>query len=112
MGRVLRFGGRAIFTGHERAALRNAAHWERERALWASGEQDPALEVPGDYNHATPQGRMFIHAADTAETQGLVERCGFEVEFCAMRSEVALEGIAVQEFSDDTRFWVLRKVLR
>jgi ubiquinone/menaquinone biosynthesis C-methylase UbiE len=110
MGRVLCSGGRAIFTGHERAALRNAPYWERERARWASGEQDPALEVPGDYNHATPQGRMFIHAADMAEVRALAGRCGCEVEFCAMRSEVALEGVAVQEFSDDTRFWVFRKI--
>jgi SAM-dependent methyltransferase len=107
--RVLGIGGVAIFTGHEREVLRNASYWAQERARWAAGEQDPALECLGDYNHTTLAGRVFIHAASRPETQRLVEECGFEVLFCAMRSEFAVETLTVRDFSDDTRFWVIRK---
>ncbi|MDR3228957.1 MAG: class I SAM-dependent methyltransferase [Puniceicoccales bacterium] len=109
MHRVLRTGGTAIFTGHERNDPRRAAHWDEERARWAAGTQNPALERLGDYDHTTPAGRMFIHAATRAETHALALRCGFAVEFTAMRSEIATESREVREFSDDTRFWVLRK---
>lgn len=107
MRRVLRPGGIAIFTGHERALPHRVAHWERERNIWDAGRQDPALESFGDYNHLTPQGRMYIHASEQAETRALVEHCGFTVKFTAMRSEIALESTAIREFSDNTRFCVI-----
>jgi ubiquinone/menaquinone biosynthesis C-methylase UbiE len=108
MRRVLRPGGTAIFTGHERDVPRNAAHWAAERVRWETGQRDPALEAFGDYNHATPAGRMFIRASTQAEVRELAAHCGFAVVSTAMRSEIAVESAAVREFSDDTRFWVLR----
>lgn len=105
--RVLRPGGILIFTGHDRGVPRNAAHWSEEKTRWESGTRDPALDDFGDYNHATPAGPMFIHAADTGELRALLERCRFEILFTALRSEIAFESAAVREFSDDTRFWVV-----
>jgi len=109
MRRVLRTGGAAIFTGHERDLPYRREHWLREGELWRVGARQPELECFGDCYHETPAGRMFIHVAARDETLALVERCGFEVLLCAMRSELAAEPPPVREFSDDTRFWVLRK---
>lgn len=107
--RVLRPSGVFLFTGHDRGVARNAAHWAEEKARWGKGKQDPALDAFGDYNHATPQGRMFIHAADAEEMRDLLATEGFDVLETAMRSEIALESAAVREFSDDTRFWAAEK---
>ncbi|MDR0536155.1 MAG: class I SAM-dependent methyltransferase [Puniceicoccales bacterium] len=108
MRRVLRPGGTVIFTGHERDLPCRQTHWARERDLWARGLQDPSLEQFGDYNHSTPQGRMFIHASSQEEVRTLAKKCGFFVAETAMRSELASEPLRVRDFSDDTRFWVLR----
>jgi ubiquinone/menaquinone biosynthesis C-methylase UbiE len=107
--RVLKPGGVFIFTGHDRSVSRNIDYWAAERTRWDSGQQDPALDTFGDYNHLTESGRMFIHAADSAKIQAALESCGFQVELSAMRSELTVESEAVLDFSDDTRFWVVRK---
>ncbi|MDR1817065.1 MAG: class I SAM-dependent methyltransferase [Puniceicoccales bacterium] len=106
--RVLRAGGVFIFTAHARDTPRTAGHWRDERRRWCSGAQDPALEAFGDYRHSTPRGDVFIRAAAGDEIRALAERCAFSVELSAMRSEIAPENERVREFSDDTRFWVLR----
>ncbi|MDR1498399.1 MAG: class I SAM-dependent methyltransferase [Puniceicoccales bacterium] len=107
--RVLAKGGVMIFTGHERDTPRNAARWRAEQKRWEAGNRDRTLEKFGDRACMTDAGRMFIHVAAREETHALAERCGFEVLFCAMRSEICSEPATVHAFSDDTRFWVLRK---
>ncbi len=107
--RVLKPGGVFIFTGHDRNTGKNAGHWDAERERWMTGKQDPSLDAFGDYNHATPAGRMFIHAADSGELAALLKSCEFELILSEMRSAIASESPAVREFSDDTRFWVVRK---
>ena len=52
---------------------------------------------------------MFIHSADAAELRAALERAGFDVLFSEMRSRIAPEPETVRAFSDDTRFWVLRR---
>ncbi|MDR2512467.1 MAG: class I SAM-dependent methyltransferase [Puniceicoccales bacterium] len=109
MWRVLCLGGVALFTGHERDTARNAAHWLQESERWEQGKHDPELEIFGDYNHHTPEGKMYIHASQKSETAALVLCCGFEILLSEMRSSIAVENAAVHEFSDDTRFWLIRK---
>ena len=107
--RVLRPDGVFIFTGHDRGAPARRAHWEQEKTRWENCSRDPALDDFGDWNHATPAGRMFIHSADAAELRAVLERAGFDVLFSEMRSRIAPEPETVRAFSDDTRFWVLRR---
>lgn len=107
--RVLRPGGIFIFTGHDRTHAARKTHWQAERERWQNATRDPALDDFGDYNHATPQGAMFIHAAVPAEMQNRLENAGFEILFSELRSRICEEPAAVHTFSDDTRFWVCRK---
>lgn len=108
--RVLRRDGIFIFTGHDRAAPARKAHWDAEKTRWRDGTRDPALDDFGDWNHATPAGTMFIHSATETEMRAAAERVGFRVVFSEMRSRICAEPPAVLDFSDDTRFWVLKKI--
>lgn len=112
ISRILRPGGVFIFTGHDQTHAARREHWDSERSRWENNERDPALDDFGDYNHATPQGAMFIHAAVPAQMRQTLEANGFEVEFSELRSRFATEPPAVLDFSDDTRFWVARKCSR
>lgn len=107
--RVLRPGGIFIFTGHDRTHALRREHWDAERSRWENNERDPALDDFGDYNHATPQGAMFIHAAVPERMREILETAGFQIEFSELRSRFSDEPPAVLDFSDDTRFWVVRK---
>lgn len=107
--RVLRPGGIFLFTGHDQTHATRREHWLAERSRWENEERDPELDDFGDYNHATPHGAMFIHAAVPEQMQKTLEDAGFRVEFSELRSRFADESPAVLDFSDDTRFWVARK---
>jgi len=107
--RVLRSGGIFVFTGHDRGVPARKNYWNEEKTRWRDGSRDPALDDFGDWNHATPAGTMFIHSADAGETQVAIERAGFRVLFSELRSSICTEPPEVLEFSDDTRFWVLKK---
>ncbi len=109
IARVLRPGGVFVFTGHDRTHASRRAHWTAERERWENGARDPALDDFGDYNHATPQGAMFIHAAEPEEIRSALEAAGFRVLFSELRSRMGDEPPEVREFSDDTRFWVAEK---
>ena len=108
--RVLKPGGVFIFTGHDRTHASRREHWEAERSRWENNERDPELDDFGDYNHATDRGAMFIHAAVPEAMRETLEAAGFRVEFSELRSRFADEPPAVIDFSDDTRFWVARKI--
>lgn len=108
--RVLRPGGIFIFTGHDRGVPARREHWTQEKNRWENRSRDPALDDFGDWNHATPQGAMFIHSADAEEMRAVLEKIGFEVIFSEMRSCICAEPEAVRDFSDDTRFWVVGKL--
>ena len=107
--RVLRPGGIFIFTGHDRGVPARRAHWEQEKARWENRSRDPELDDFGDWNHSTPQGAMFIHAAEPEEIRSALEAAGFRVLFSELRSRMGEEPPEVREFSDDTRFWVAEK---
>ena len=109
--RVLKPGGIFIFTGHDRTVSVRRKHWESERERWESRTQDPALDDFGDWNHTTPAGTMFIHSADPQEMRSRLESVGFETLFSDLRSRICAESPEVLDFSDDTRFWICRKIV-
>ncbi|MCR5183769.1 MAG: class I SAM-dependent methyltransferase [Opitutales bacterium] len=109
IARVLKSQGILIFTGHDRLNPERREYWERERKLWDCELRQKTLDDFGDYHHFTEKGEMFIHAADPAEMRIALEKAGFEICYTALRSEICEEPDNVKNFSDDTRFWVLRK---
>lgn len=108
IARVLKPGASFLFSGHDRASTR-VAHWERERARYASGCGDPEHDRFGDSLYGTPHGRVFIHSADEDELAAELAGAGFRLVFSRMRSEMVSESPAVRSFSDDTRMRVARR---
>jgi len=108
IARVLRPGGVFLFSGHDREATRTD-HWRTERARREAGIVDPDHDRFGDTLYGTPQGKVFIHSAVTAELDTALAAAGFEPVFSAMRSTIADEPARVRAFSDETRLYVAAK---
>jgi len=100
--RVLKPGGRFLFTANDRAA-------GEHRALWA---QEPTLPgcQPGDRWHETDSTPVFMHSSTEAETRAELTAAGFMVRACPLRSEVAAESAAVRAFAGETRFYLAERV--
>jgi len=107
---VCRVGAPFLFTTHDRDDAREEADlWDRERAAWRAGTQDPRLVEFGDRYIESREGRIFMHLPDQAEIIEDLAATGWRLEFTAMRREIAHESRAVRVFSDECRFWVARK---
>jgi hypothetical protein len=105
-----RAGSPFIFTTHARdESAEEALIWARERADWEAGRRDPRLVEFGDRYMPSDVGRVYMHLPDMAEIREDLAATGWELEFTAMRGEIARESHAVREFSDECRFWVARK---
>lgn len=100
--RVLRDGGRFLFTANDRAA-------GEHRELWA---QEPTLPgcQPGDRWHETDSTPVFMHSSTEAETRAELVTAGFRVLAAPLRSEVAAENAAVKLFAGETRFYLAERV--
>ncbi|MGF1530719.1 MAG: class I SAM-dependent methyltransferase [Puniceicoccaceae bacterium] len=107
--RVLRAGGYFVFTGHDREQSPYGDFWEEEAARWERGGQDPRTEVFGDRIADTCEGPCYIHVPTKDEVLGWLSETAWQVEATFLRSEMLQEPPGVEAFSDDTRFWVLRK---
>lgn len=107
--RVLRPGGYFIFTGHDRSLANQVKHWEKEGSVRA-GEQGDLREMDfGDIIEDTELGLMYIHSASLREVSEQITEVGFELVETCLRSELGNESVETREFSDECRFWVLRK---
>jgi len=105
-----RKGAPFLFTTHDRnASARERALWRVETQRWASGEQDPRLIEFGDRYFEDANGRVFMHLPDRQEILEDLAATGWEREFDTLRSEIGRESSAVEDFSDECRFWVARK---
>ena len=107
--RVLRPGAYLVFTTHDRDANRHLEFWQAERLRWERGEQSVELDEFGDRAEYTDLGQHFMHVPTVNEMEALLDKIGFHLEAHAMRSALANEPQSVREFSDDCRFWVVRK---
>ena len=107
--RVLRPGGRFVFTSHDRSIPKWRKFWENEKKKWRIGIQDKALVEFGDRYGETPDGRLFIHVPDTNDIRKDLKEIGFLLERDVMRSKISQESQTVKEFSDECRFWIARK---
>ena len=107
--RVLKKGGRFVFTTHDRAFPKWKKFWAVEKKKWRSGQQDESLIDFGDRFEETPRGKLFIHVPDAAEIREDLKKGGFVVERDLLRSRLADESELVKKFSDECRFWIARK---
>ncbi len=108
--RILRPGACLVFTSHDRALPRYALYWEEETKKWEQGLQDARLIDFGDRLFTSAEGQDgFIHIPTQAELLAELQAVGFIVEGCPLRAELALENDSVREFSDECRFWIVRR---
>lgn len=107
--RVLRPGAWFVFTTHDRESPRHRTFWEREKVRWRKERQKPELDEFGDRFEPTDLGDLFIHVPSVEEVRTVVKNAGFRIEADAPRSALANESPEVREFSDECRFWVVRK---
>ncbi len=108
--RILKPGGVFVFTTHDRHLPRYQDHWRAEKERWEKGEQDPALLEFGDRLYQTPNSLCYIHIPVEEEVEAVLGLIGFELLEKPLRSHLALERDEVREFSDDCRFWVVKKL--
>lgn len=104
--RVVRPGGRLVFTTHDRRIGGSAEFWENEEAAWSAGRQDPRLHELGDRIVASGHGPIFIHIPTREEVVEDLAATGWTLLEDAMRSEIAEEPAAVEDFAVECRFWV------
>jgi len=109
MRRVVRPGGRLVFTTHDRDRGKDPARWAAETARWARGEQDPRLEGLGDILVDGAHGPIYIHIPSRGEVMEDLAATGWTPERDEWRPDLATEDDAVQAFSVDCRFWVVRR---
>jgi len=110
--RLCRPGAPFIFTSHDRDAPDEVKAWAKEAARWARGEQDPRLREFGDRYFEHDDGRTFMHLPDKREVLEDITVTGWRFEHTATRNELASETPMVRNFSDNCRFWVVRKPAR
>jgi SAM-dependent methyltransferase len=107
--RVLRPGAWFAFTTHDRDCSIHRDFWEAETLRWECGTEKPELEDFGDRTEPTDNGLHFMHVPTASEMQLLLNKVGFHIEVSVMRSELGKESAEVESFSDDCRFWIVKK---
>ena len=107
--RVLRPGAWFVFTTHDRNCSTHRDFWKAETVRWEYGKEKPELEDFGDRTEQTAHGVHFMHVPTVGEMQLLLTRVGYHIEVSLMRSELVKEPAEVEAFSDDCRFWIVKK---
>lgn len=107
---VCRPGAPLLFTTHDRDhSASERASWRLEARRWAAGKQDPCLREFGDRRFEDECGYIFMHLPDRAEILADLAATGWLHVEDHLRRKLAKESTAVQEFSDECRFWVARR---
>ena len=107
--RVLKPGGKFVFTTHDRSMPKWKKFWHKERKKWRKGIEDKTLLEFGDRFEETSKGRLYLHVPEISEIRRSLTQIGFIVEKDLLRSKIATESKLVNEYSDECRFWVSRK---
>ncbi|MGA1205120.1 MAG: class I SAM-dependent methyltransferase [Opitutales bacterium] len=107
--RVIRPGGALVFTTHDRQNPRHKKFWREERRRWEKEKQKPELLEFGDRWEKTEYGMLFIHVPECSEIREDLKATGWKAEWDSLRSSIARETPETLQFSDDCRFWVVRK---
>jgi ubiquinone/menaquinone biosynthesis C-methylase UbiE len=99
--RVLKPGGKFLFTANDREKGEHADLWKKE----------PILENSqlGDRWHDTDSTPVFMHSSTESETRQELLDAGFKIIQSPLRSEVALESSSVKKFAGETRFYIAER---
>lgn len=110
--RVLKSGGFLIFTTHDRNFGSNAYldQWSIERRLWIQDKQDNRLHDFGDVIIDKDDQEYFINIPTYKEVENLINNSGFTLLDSFIRSTRYDENQSTKEFSDDCRFWIVKKI--
>ena len=106
---VLAPGAPFLFTTHDRDEPDELHLWRAEAKRWAAGTQDPRLHEYGDRYFEHEHGRTFMHLPSRDEMLAEIAATGWIHEYDAMRNDLARESHSVRDFSDNCRFWFVRK---
>lgn len=110
INRVLVCGAWFTFTAHDRDSHWKPGFKRQQKQYWKQQPRPEGLSDFGDlFGDAPEGGQMFIHSPSRSELLADLNSAGFAHEADVLRHEIANEPAAVREFSDDTRFWVVRK---
>lgn len=107
---TLRPEGYFVFTTHDRDLNSYRAFWEKERRIWKAGDQSTSLLEFGDRHFSTPHGTTFIHIPSPDEVREDLDATGFDLVETHLRSDLASESAEIREFSEECRFWIVRKL--
>ena len=103
-------GAPLLFTTHDRDHSRvERASWKLETLRWEKGQQDPRLVEFGDRYFEDDVGRTFMHLPDRTEILADLAATGWTHAYDTMRSDLTRESTAVQDFSDECRFWAAHR---
>ncbi len=111
--RVLKDDGIFIFTTHDRdnGDRWYKQQWLNEKKLWDCNKHDKRLHEFGDVlsYDGIDKTEYFIHIPNYDEVESLVSS-KFEILDSFIRSHRYKEKREVVDFSDDCRFWVVKKI--
>ncbi len=107
--RVMAPGSCFIFSTHDRGIGHHRNFWRQEEERWASGKQEAALIEFGDRIVREDRGEFFVHIPSMEEVREDLVATDWALLESPLRQELANESEAVREFSDECRFWVVRK---
>jgi len=111
--RVLKPGGRFIFTTHDMDNPDFVEYWTAERERWTKGLQDSRLLEFGDLLFSKPETygetMQFVHVPTVSEVEGCVLKSGFSLLYAALRQDICSESAGVLSVSVDVRFFVCEK---
>lgn len=99
--RVLKPGGKFLFTANDREKGEHADLWKNESIL-------PGCQK-GDRWHETDSTPVFMHSSTESETRQELLNAGFKIIQSPLRSEVALEDSCVKNFAGETRFYIAER---
>jgi ubiquinone/menaquinone biosynthesis C-methylase UbiE len=99
--RVLKPGGKFLFTANDREKGEHVDLWKNESVL--PGCQD------GDRWHETDSTPVFMHSSTESETRQELVNAGFKIIRSLLRSEVASENSSVKKFAGETRFYIAER---
>lgn len=109
--RVMKTGGYFIFTAHNREQENFAWHWKEEEERWNKGTQNPQFEMFGDHFIVDENNLVnYIHFYSIPEVIERVKAANFEVVEILDRNAKFIENAIVNQFSNNTIFYILKKI--